>query len=793
MTVVRRLVTIIGFDIEDGKLRAAEKGTNRLKDRLTEAGARASALRGKIGGAVAALGALATGGLIAGIVNTNIEIGRLRAQLETVTGSAEKGAAAFDKLSDFAKRTPFQLPQVVNAFRKLESQGIKATEERLTSFGNTAVAMGKDLDQFTEAALDAAVGEFERLKEFGLKAKSEGDFVTFTFRGVSTKMRKRSREIIGFLTDIGNTQFGGAMDKQMQGLGGAFSNLKDQATRFALAIGESGLNEVLIEIANSMLSAGASSQLVAKRIGELIKIGFEKLKEAAAFAAANTDLLKDAIKGLLAIMVVRPVLTFAAAIGTTLTSAIVSAGAAAAAAGAPLLSLAGIAAALKTAFLVAGGAALALKAKMVLLGGGVAIAVFILVDLIKLFVTGDSVIGRFIERNREAGGVMGALAGLVGGLVDIVRLAFDGIVAAGIGLFNVLKLIADEFISVGKVLFDDLVLPLLVLIDVILDAAVAFTVFVAKVVVGAIVGVVKLIGKILIPIIKLILKVLGDITKGISNLIGGALRLAVEVTIDIFEGLVDIVKGVVDDVVDEFMSLVDFLRPVWEAIVGTAEVLIGPLIKVFDQIVIGIKDLFTEAKAELVEVIKDVVSVFGQKIVPDSLLKFAGIGQSRIATTGPGGVAGAISKEGGRGLVGRLQGGVSGGLQRGFAPTKATRRLQLDDEQFAERERVKSILASRDQLEAFRELEGKALQERVNQVNMLAQQGFDVDLLESFAVINRTAPTINAEVKALEIVINALGTAESAGNIASQSDQIQAAFKSALTDTARDVAANMVQ
>ena len=50
-----------------------------------------------------------------------------------------------------------------------------------------------------EAVADAAVGEFERLKEFGIKAKSEGDKVTFLFKGVSTTVGKNAAEIETFL------------------------------------------------------------------------------------------------------------------------------------------------------------------------------------------------------------------------------------------------------------------------------------------------------------------------------------------------------------------------------------------------------------------------------------------------------------------------------------------------------------------------------------------------------------------------------------------------------------------
>ena len=55
--------------------------------------------------------------------------------------------------------------------------------------------MAKTLNQMIEAVADAATGEFERLKEFGIKAKSEGDKVSFIFRGVTTTVKKESNAI----------------------------------------------------------------------------------------------------------------------------------------------------------------------------------------------------------------------------------------------------------------------------------------------------------------------------------------------------------------------------------------------------------------------------------------------------------------------------------------------------------------------------------------------------------------------------------------------------------------------
>lgn len=200
------------------------------------------AARKTVDGAMASIGksvenAMRTiGGLFAGVsigafagklVAVEREFGTLNASLVTVTGSAMAADKAFALLTNFAATTPFSLQEVTAAFIKMKAMGLDASEGALRSYGNTASAMGKSLNQMIEAVADAATGEFERLKEFGIRAKSEGDRVTLTFRGVSTNIGKNAAEIEAYLRRIGDVDFAGAMDARAKTLDGAISNLGD--------------------------------------------------------------------------------------------------------------------------------------------------------------------------------------------------------------------------------------------------------------------------------------------------------------------------------------------------------------------------------------------------------------------------------------------------------------------------------------------------------------------------------------------------------------------------------------
>lgn len=219
-------------------LASAEKGFQRLDTAATEASRSVVSLR-------SLLTTIGSAAVVTGTVRTIVEFEKLQATLKTVTGSSEKASMAFDALVKFSKETPFQIQEVVDAFIKLKALGLDPSEDALVSYGNTASAMGKDLNQFIEAVADAATGEFERLKEFGIKARQQGDEVSFTFRGVTTTVQKNAAAIEGYLRNIGKTDFAGAMNDQMDTLGGAFSNLGVAAAELAGAIGEAGLSDAI--------------------------------------------------------------------------------------------------------------------------------------------------------------------------------------------------------------------------------------------------------------------------------------------------------------------------------------------------------------------------------------------------------------------------------------------------------------------------------------------------------------------------------------------------------------------
>lgn len=175
----------------------------------------------------------------------NKEFGQFNAQLVTLTGSQANADKVFAQLEAFATLTPYQLNEVVTAFAKLKARGLDPSEAALTSYGNTASGMSKSLDQMIEAVADATTGEFERLKEFGINARTEGDQIKFTFKGVSTVVEKEASAIEGYLRNLGDVEFAGGMQRQMEELGGKASNLGDTWDKLMRTIGDLGATEAM--------------------------------------------------------------------------------------------------------------------------------------------------------------------------------------------------------------------------------------------------------------------------------------------------------------------------------------------------------------------------------------------------------------------------------------------------------------------------------------------------------------------------------------------------------------------
>lgn len=307
--IVDELIALLGYEVRgEGELRRFQRSIDETAKRITLFAAAAATA------AAAGLAALGKS-----VISTSAQFESYAATLETIEGSAEKAQKALDWVSTFGAKTPYEVGEVTEAFVRLKSYGIDPTTGALESVGDASSAMGKTLMQGVEAIADAATGEFERLKEFGITSSVAGDKVTFNWtknsKTLSKTVKKNSAEIIQFLKDNFADRFNGAMLRQSKTWNGMVSNLGDAWTGFLRKVGDAGFFDAvkrqlgrLLDFMGELSSNGTLDKF-AKVLGSALETGvnaavflvdrlrrhFEFLSQ---WVSVNPDLFKAIAVGL---------------------------------------------------------------------------------------------------------------------------------------------------------------------------------------------------------------------------------------------------------------------------------------------------------------------------------------------------------------------------------------------------------------------------------------------------------------------------------------------------------------
>jgi phage tail tape-measure protein len=196
-------------------------------------------------GVLAGLAGVSFAGMGLGVLATGRTFERFRNQLEGLEGSSAEAQRSMDWVKNFAKRTPFELAQVMEAFIALKNYGIDPTQGSLEGLGDLAAQMGKPIMQAVEMMADAQQGEFERLKEFGIRASVSGRQVTFAYvkagKDMAVSSRNSASAISAALQGIFSDKAAGAMRRQSQSFDGMWSNLKAMFNNFQEMIADSGV------------------------------------------------------------------------------------------------------------------------------------------------------------------------------------------------------------------------------------------------------------------------------------------------------------------------------------------------------------------------------------------------------------------------------------------------------------------------------------------------------------------------------------------------------------------------
>ncbi|MEM6838151.1 MAG: hypothetical protein AAF609_15010 [Cyanobacteria bacterium P01_C01_bin.120] len=196
--------------------------------------------------------------LLGGISFNNFsQFEQFEAALSNAFQDGDRASDELQRISEFASETPFQVDTLTQSFISLVNRGFIPTNQELTNLGDIAASQSKEFDQLAEALLDAETGEFERLKEFGILARSAGDEVTFSFRGVEQTVARTPEAIRAALISFGELEgVAGSLAAQSQTTAGAVSNLQDslqQASVVAGGVVATGINS-LIDAASALVN-----------------------------------------------------------------------------------------------------------------------------------------------------------------------------------------------------------------------------------------------------------------------------------------------------------------------------------------------------------------------------------------------------------------------------------------------------------------------------------------------------------------------------------------------------------
>lgn len=201
-----------------------------------------------------------------------------RIAFETMTGSAEEAGKLLEKLSDFAVRTPFDMPGVIAAGKQLMAMGsgINDVIPDLKMLGDVAAGLGVPLQRliinFGQVRMQGKLTGRE-LRDFAIAGVPLIDQLAETLGVAKDQIAGMvSAGEIGFpdvkqafidMTSEGG-KFNDLMERQSKSLQGIIANTKDELIRFAATVvGISKAGEIREGSIFAVLKDGAEKLLVA--------------------------------------------------------------------------------------------------------------------------------------------------------------------------------------------------------------------------------------------------------------------------------------------------------------------------------------------------------------------------------------------------------------------------------------------------------------------------------------------------------------------------------------------------
>ena len=316
----------------DRALRRAQRGLSRLERNSAKSTAALQGISRAAGSVSTALtaagvafaGFAATRG-VQGIIEATTRFEQFRAQLTTYLGDQRLANAELQRLEKLATGLPQNVNDLTAAFVTLTRNGIDTSNESMKAFANIASANGKSVQQFAMAIEDAMRGEFERIKEFGIKVSKEGEKFVARFGDQIVATETSATRLSQSLVQMGQEggRFFGAAERQANDLGTALSNLDASVEKAQRGIGKAGLAAAIQATANQITNLLDKNPQLIQDIGVGFTKAFLYAKEAAIILAKNIDIIGYTLAAVFGVKILTGILSFASAIAGPVVGAFV--------------------------------------------------------------------------------------------------------------------------------------------------------------------------------------------------------------------------------------------------------------------------------------------------------------------------------------------------------------------------------------------------------------------------------------------------------------------------------------
>jgi hypothetical protein len=208
---------------------------------------------------------------IKSMVTTINTFEQLKQQLITVEQDSTKAEMSWRKLMDFATTTPFTLDKIIAGFVRLRAVGLEPTDQQMTDLGNMASAFSMNFDDVAFAVQRAISGVSRPLKKFIPLVKIAGNQISLGFnKDEMITIERDPKKLLETIAEISRVRFGGGMERQLKTIGGQWSLVIDNASKFMYLIGTSGLSGAMVEFSKTLTEGIGEGDSLAKTLGNVL-------------------------------------------------------------------------------------------------------------------------------------------------------------------------------------------------------------------------------------------------------------------------------------------------------------------------------------------------------------------------------------------------------------------------------------------------------------------------------------------------------------------------------------------